>query len=153
MGGRSRPECAFDSQAQTFCPWRSSKRSCRTASSKAGSRWSELNGQEWRGREKRERRRRRGVMGEYGEAGGQTFLSASIREPKGDMEAGKTGGIKRGGAKVGVESRPLTTQPSSRHVCCPASHTTSSCLLFICSSSADVLCCSSIITFCCLIVI
>lgn len=44
---------------------------------------------------------------------GQPLLSASIREPRGDMGAGKTEGIKGGGGEVRAGSWALTSHPSA----------------------------------------
>lgn len=59
--------------------------------------------------------------------GGQPLLSASISEPRGDMGAGKTEGIKGGGGGGGGEvragSRPLTSHPSALQCTCLLSHT------------------------------
>lgn len=54
-----------------------------------------------------------GVVG-WGD-GGQPLLSASIREPRGDMGAGKTEGIKGGGGGQGSESA-LKESPLSPRV-------------------------------------
>lgn len=72
--------------------------------------------------------------------GGQPLLSASIREPRGDMEAGKRGG--RIKTEVGVGRRPETSHPSALECTCLPSHTISS-LPAPSVHNADVSACSS----------
>lgn len=104
-----------------YCPSRSSKPSHRMTSSKSEvtmvrPEWARGKREEWRRDEERgwERWERKGWGDGLGN-GGQPLLSASIREPRGDMGAGKRGRINGGGGgvEVGAGSRPSTSHPSA----------------------------------------